>query len=78
MPSTPVEIAGTAIDGEAVSILREQGGWTATAFAAEIGISLTYLGDIEKGRRTLKRNPPLRKLIADTLGVPQRMVERRP
>ena len=78
MSTPPVEIAGTAIDGEAVAILRVQGGWTATALAAELGISLTYLGDIEKGRRTLKRNPPLRKRIADTLGVPQRMVERRP
>jgi len=66
-----------AIDGAALRVLREKDGYTATAFAERLGISLTYLGDIESGRRTLKRNPELIGRFADVLNVPRSMIERR-
>lgn len=66
-----------AIDGPALRILREKDGYTATAFAKALGISLTYLGDIEKGKRSLKRNPELIGRAADLLNVPRSMIERR-
>jgi transcriptional regulator with XRE-family HTH domain len=66
-----------AIDGEHVRILRVRNGESATDFAGRIGISLSYLGDIETGRRTLKRNPALIKRIADELKVPISMIEHR-
>jgi len=65
------------INGEALKVLREKDGWTATAFAGEAGISLTYLGDIEAGRRTLKRNPALIRTFAQMLNVPVSMLQRR-
>lgn len=64
------------IDGQALRLLRERDGWTATAFAQALGISLTYLGDIEAGRRTLKRNPALISRAAQLLKVPRSMIER--
>lgn len=66
-----------AIDGAHVKILRERDGASATEFAKRLDISLTYLGDIEAGRRTLKRNPGLIKRIAEELHVPTSMIERR-
>jgi transcriptional regulator with XRE-family HTH domain len=74
---TPHYCTGMAIDGAAVRVLREKDGYTATAFAEKLGISLTYLGDIESGRRTLKRNPELIGRIAETLNVPRSMIEQR-
>jgi transcriptional regulator with XRE-family HTH domain len=65
-----------AIDGTALKILREKDGYTRTAFAETIGISLSYLCDIEEGRRTLKRNPELLGRFADALNVPRSMLER--
>lgn len=65
------------VDGQALKILREKDGYTATAFAEQLGISLTYLGDIEAGRRTLKRNPALIGKAADLLNVPRSMIEKR-
>lgn len=66
-----------AIDGAALRILREKDGFTATAFAKELEISLTYLSDIELGRRTLKRNPDLITRAARLLNVPTSMLEHR-
>lgn len=66
-----------AIDGEHVRIIRERNGDTCSALADRLGISLTYLSDIELGRRTLKRSPGLVKKIAEELGVPTSMIERR-
>lgn len=40
-----------------------------------VGLSLTYVCDITAGRRTLKRNPEMRKRIAAALGVPQHWIE---
>lgn len=70
-------VSGVAIDGAALKVLREKDGYTATAFAKALGISLTYLGDIEAGRRTLKRNPELIGRAADILNVPRSMIEHR-
>lgn len=66
-----------AIDGAHAKILRERNGDSATDFAKRLNISLTYLGDIEAGRRTLKRNPGLVKRFAEELGVPISMIEHR-
>jgi transcriptional regulator with XRE-family HTH domain len=66
-----------SIDGEALRILREKDGYNQAAFAAAVEISPQYLGDIEAGRRTLKRNPGLIKKMADQLNVPMSMLEHR-
>lgn len=66
-----------SIDGEALRILREKDGYNQSAFAAAVAISPQYLGDIESGRRTLKRNPALIKKMADQLNVPMSMLEHR-
>jgi len=42
-------------------------GVTASALASELGVSLSYMCDITAGRRRLKRNPVLRRQIADAL-----------
>lgn len=62
------------VDGEAVRILRERTGIKRDAFAAAIGVSESYLRDIETGRRLLKRNEGLIHTIARELNVPVRMV----
>ncbi len=64
------------VDGEAVKVLREKDGYTAVAFAKANDISLSYLCDIESGRRQLKRAPHLIKKFAKTLGVPVSMITR--
>lgn len=64
------------IDGEAVRILRTRTGIAPGAFATRIGISESYLRDIEAGKRNLKRNRELIFLIARELDVPIRMVTR--
>lgn len=48
---------------------------TAKELADEVGVSLTYICDIISGRRTLKRNPELRKAIAKACGCPQHWIE---
>lgn len=65
-----------AIDGQALRVLREKDGYSATKFAKELGVSLSYLGDIESGRRTCKRNPELIQRAARILNVPRSMIER--
>ena len=66
------------IDGNALRIVRQKDGCTSTALAEKVGISLSYLGDIEAGRRTLKRNPELVSKLADALNVPRSMIEYHP
>ncbi len=63
------------IDHEALTILREKDGYTKTAFAHEVGISLQYLCDIEKGRRNCK--PNVIQTMARVLNVPISMLEKR-
>lgn len=48
---------------------------TAKQLADRTGKSLTYICDITKGRRTLKRNPQLRVAIAEAIGVPRDWIE---
>lgn len=48
---------------------------TPKQLADATGMSLTYVCDITAGRRTLKRNPDLRKRIAKALNVPQHWIE---
>lgn len=66
------------VDGEAVKILRERTGIKREFFAASIGVSESYLRDIETGRRLLKRNRALILTIARELDVPVRMIELAP
>ncbi len=63
------------IDAEALTILREKDGYTKTAFAQRVGISLQYLCDIEKGRRNCK--PNVIRSMAEALNVPVSMLEKR-
>lgn len=65
------------INSAALKVLREKDGWTATALAKHMGISLQYLLDIESGKRMLKRNPELIRRFANTLNVPVSMLESR-
>ncbi len=50
---------------------------TPKRLATETGISLQYACDIVAGRRTLKRNPGLRKRIAKACDVPLHWIETR-
>lgn len=54
--------------GATVRALRVAYGWRATKFAVALGISHSYLANIEAGRRQL--TPELARRTADTLGVP--------
>lgn len=48
---------------------------TPTELAKKVGISLSYMVDILKGRRTLKRNPQLRQRLAEEIGCPRFWIE---
>lgn len=62
------------IDKETFKIMREARGYNLTQLANEVGISVQYIYDMEKGRRTLKRNPELIKRIAAVLECPVKMI----
>lgn len=49
-------------------VLRERDGDTLTSLAKVAGISLSYMSDLENGRRW--PNPRMTKKIADALQVP--------
>lgn len=49
-------------------VLRERDGRTLTSLAKDADISLSYLSDMENGRRW--PNPKMTKKLADTLKVP--------
>lgn len=53
----------------------DKSGVTATQLATATGQSLSYISDITHGRRTLKRNPSLRRAIAKALDVPVHWIE---
>lgn len=65
------------IDHEALRVLREKDGYQLKELAAAVEVSPQYLGDIEAGRRTLKRNPGLIKKLAIALNVPVSMLQKR-
>lgn len=64
-----------AIDHEALVKAMDKAGVTPRHLATEIDKSLQYVCDIRAGRRTLKRNPELRKQIALALDVPPHWIE---
>lgn len=66
-----------AIDHKGLAKAIEKCGYEGrqVQLAAEVGISPQYLSDILGGRRKLKRNPELRKKLADALDVPRRWIE---
>lgn len=63
------------INPEDLGRAMERAPMTATQLAREVGVSLTYICDIRSGRRTLQRNPALRRRIAVALDVPQHWIE---
>lgn len=65
----------TAIDPEAFSKAMDLTGYTPRLLANEVGISPDYVVNIRNGHRRLKRNPVLRRRLADALGVPVRWIE---
>lgn len=54
--------------GATIKALREAYGWRLGKFAIALGISHSYLANIEAGRKPL--TPELSRRIADTLGIP--------
>ena len=66
----------TALDPAALRKAMELSGTTPTQLAKDLDLSLTYVGDMTSGRRTLKRNPALRTRIAKALNVPIHWIER--
>ena len=52
-------------------------GVTVTQLADELGVSVSYVTQMVRGTRRLKRNPVLRRRIADALDVPQHWIEHR-
>jgi transcriptional regulator with XRE-family HTH domain len=65
----------TAIDPREVRRALSNSGKTPTQVANELGISLSYFVRITRGHRRLKRNPVLRRRIADALNTPVRAIE---
>lgn len=57
----------TAIDAKALRKEMDRAGVRPKEFAVDLGISLSYLCDIQAGRRRLERNPVLIRRIADSL-----------
>lgn len=64
-----------AIDKDNLVRAMDGAGVTAKPLAETVGISLQYMVDITKGRRTLKRNPELRQKIAQAIGCPRFWIE---
>lgn len=72
MPTKP---PASRLDGHALSILRQKDGHTLTTLAAATGYSVSYVNDLEKGRR--KGNAAVIKTLATVLNVPMSMLEQR-
>jgi transcriptional regulator with XRE-family HTH domain len=58
------------IDHHSLTKAMEKAGMSPKQLADELGLSLQYVCDIQKGRRKLKRRPDLVKEIAEKLDVP--------
>lgn len=56
-----------AFDGTKVERLRDEAGYTAASFAAEIGVNGAYMRRLERNER--KPSPAMRNRIAAALGV---------
>ena len=68
-------VEATKIDPEAFVKAMERAPITPTQLASAVGVSLSYIGDIRKGRRNLARNPALRLELAKAIGVPVHWIE---
>jgi hypothetical protein len=64
-----------AIDKTGLTKAMDKSGVTKKQLADTLDLSLQYVCDITVGRRTLKRNPELRRRIADALDVPVHWIE---
>jgi transcriptional regulator with XRE-family HTH domain len=49
--------------------LREQAGLSQTGLAAKAGLSVSYINDLERGRK-LRPSPPVRARLAKALRCP--------
>lgn len=58
-----------------LTVLREKDGMSKTGLAANVGMSLGYLCDLENGKR--EPNAVMRKKLALALNVPVSMLEKR-
>ena len=56
------------VNGAAIRALREKDGWKVGKFATQIGVSSSYLSNIEAGRK--QPGPDITRKIADLLAVP--------
>lgn len=65
----------TAIDPKAFSKAMDLAGFSPRQLAVRVGISSDYVQNVRNGHRRLKRNPVLRRRLADELGVPVRWIE---
>lgn len=64
-----------AIDHQLLLKAMDKSRVTPKMLAESTGKSLTYICDITAGRRTLKRNPELRRAIAAACDVPVFWIE---
>lgn len=64
-----------AIDSDRLRTAMDRAPMTTKQLADAVGVSLTYMSDITHGRRSLKRNPGLRRQIAVALGCPTDWIE---
>lgn len=67
-----------AIDHTALKTAMDKAGVTPKQLSVATKLSLGYVCDIRSGRRRLKREPVVRRQIADALGVPVHWIEQRP
>jgi transcriptional regulator with XRE-family HTH domain len=65
----------TAIDHKALRAEMDRSGVTVAELARAVDISLPYASNLVAGRKKAKRQPVLRRRIADTLGVRPRSIE---
>lgn len=68
-----VDVAG--LDPKALRKVMDMRGMTATQLAQACELNLSYVARMTQGRRLLKRNPALRRRLADALQVPVHWIE---
>lgn len=66
-----------SIDPQRLTTAMEIAGVNPTELARRVGVTKDYISHLTAGRRRLKRNPILRRKIADALGVPVDWIEGR-
>jgi transcriptional regulator with XRE-family HTH domain len=64
-----------AIDPKSLQQAMDKSGVTPTQLAQATGLSLSYVVRIQRGHRRLKRNPVMRRRIAEALDVPIHWIE---